>query len=206
MFINLTKSPIPLGDDEEDIRRDPIMCYTCWNLYAGSTNTACFSPLIMMNSHSGTRNAARVAKIKDIGPGPKWAGGPNARVDYTSWEISVTLADLPSSAASGCDTCQLLYLAVKALSEDSTDFSDRLLRLEVVICHENVLRLDLKRDNAEIDADHAVFDTDIFGGSDIPDEGMTSYHVASWELYTLPGMSKPGTSKLQLVSLLTSSP
>lgn len=194
MFINLTKSPIPLGDDEEDIRRDPTICYTCWNLYAGSMNTASFSPVVVMNSDSGSLNAARAAKIMDIGPAPAWAGGPLARVDYASWEISVTLADVPGSAASGCDSCRLLHLAIKALSKDSVDFNNRLLRLEVVICHGNVLRLNLKRDTVEIEADYAIFDTDIFGGSDMPDEGATSYHVASWELYTLPGISDPGIS------------
>lgn len=190
MSINLTKSPIPLGDDEEEIRRHPTMCYTCWNLYAGSANTASFSPVIIMNSYSGTLNADRAAKIKDIGSGPKWAGGPLARVDYTSWEFSVTLTEVPSSAALGCASCQLLYLAVEALSGGSVDFKDRLLRLDVVICHDNVMRLNLQRDTVEIESGYSLFDAGIFGAN-VPDEGVSSEHLASWELYTLPGMFEP---------------
>lgn len=182
MFMKLKKSPIPLGDDEKDIRSDPILCYTCWNLYAGSTNTASFSPVVLMNSNVGPRNAARAAACKDIGPGPKWAGGPYARVDYASWQVSVALAEIPGSAKSGCDSCRLLYMVIHKLGDGCIDFNDPLFRIEVIICKDNVLRLYLKKDNIAIDVDYDIF------GNNTSTEEVSTKHIASWELYTLPSM------------------
>ena len=193
MAIHLTKSPIPLGDDERSIQQDPVMCYTCWNLYGGSACTAAFSPLISMHSYTGPINARRAAKVKDIGTGPKWAGGPNARADYTSWGFDVKLSNIPTSAAEGCQSCQLLHLAVKELSGGSVDFEDEWLSLEMTICQDHVLEMFLVRENPGAEDDGGLFDTDFFATEGAEGVGERE-RLRTWELYTLPGILLLNTS------------
>ncbi|KAF4122553.1 Heterokaryon incompatibility protein (HET) [Geosmithia morbida] len=188
MSIKLSRSPIPSGDSEKEIGRDPILCSICWNLYAGSINTAPFS-----TSRMSLRDAVANAEPgKPLGKAPGWARG-DARLDYASWKFSVALAKMPDSADSGCDTCRLLYVAIQRLSGGSVDFSDHHLRLEVTMCRGNALQLVLWKDAAVTDEYEEAFGFDVFADME-PAEDVGSTLEATWELYTLPNATCPWSS------------
>ncbi|KAF4983467.1 hypothetical protein FZEAL_1196 [Fusarium zealandicum] len=177
--LHLKEPPYPLGDTETEIRKDPKICRTCWNLYGGSASTAVPLPGIAMHENSGSINAQRAAKLGDIGEPSSWAG--RGRADYASWEINVYLSEVPASAALGCVSCLLLKEALSKLTKGTLDFGDSELWLVIVFCKGNAMRVNVVRGNPPDD------DFDIFGSSnEIEKETLEAY-----ELYTLPGSPCP---------------
>lgn len=174
--LNLTESPFPLGDTEDEIRRDPKLCRTCWNLYAGSATTAVPLPGIAMHEHSGFTNAAKAAKEGNVDKAPTWAS--SGRIDYASWQIQVYLPDIPESRASGCVSCLLLTEVLNKLTNGTLDFHDPELWLEIIFCKGNAMRVKLVRGDPPDDFD--MFSDGQGGDWDV---------IESYELYTLPGES-----------------
>ncbi|KAM5356542.1 hypothetical protein ACJ41O_003188 [Fusarium nematophilum] len=174
--LHLSESPLPQGDTEDEIRRDPKLCRTCWNLYGGSATTAVPLPGIAMHEHSGSINAARAAKRGDIGEPSSWAGP--GRVDYASWEIEVYLPDVADSVASGCVTCLMLKEVLTKLTKGTLDFKDPALWLVIVFCNGNVARAKLIRGEPPEEDDFEFL---------TPNSGLEWDLVAVYELYTLPG-------------------
>ena len=174
--LNLTKPPFPLGDTEDEIRRDPKLCRTCWNLYAGSATTAVPLPGISMHEHSGFTNAAKATKEGHVDKAPTWAS--SGRIDYASWQIQVYLPDIPESRASGCVSCLLLTEVLNKLTNGTVNFQDPELWLEIIFCKGNAMRVKLVRGDPPDDFD--MFSDGQGGDWDV---------IEGYELYTLPGES-----------------
>lgn len=176
--LNLQRTPYPTGDTEDDIRKDPTLCGTCWNLYAGSTATVVPLAGIAMHENSGSINAGRAATAGNLDEAPAWAG--RGRIDYASWHISVYLPDVPGTVARGCPSCFLLQVILMKLTKGSVDLNDPELWLDVVFCKGNVLRMKLIRGSPPDD-----FDMFSSGGGSADGEVLESF-----EIYTLPGKTR----------------
>ncbi|KAF9772597.1 hypothetical protein IL306_009687 [Fusarium sp. DS 682] len=172
--LNLKRPPYPTGDTEDDIRKDPTLCRTCWNLYGGSTATAVPLAGIAMHENSGSINAAKAAKAGDLDEAPAWAG--RGRIDYASWQISVYLPDVPGTVARGCPSCFLLQELLMKLTQGAVDCNDPELWLDIVFCKGNALRMKLIRGSPPDD-----FDMFSSGGGSTDGDVIESY-----EIYTLP--------------------
>ncbi|KAM0354255.1 hypothetical protein ACHAPU_001299 [Fusarium lateritium] len=172
--LNLTRQPYPVGNTEEEIRKDPTLCRICWNLYGGSASTAVPLAGISMHEHSGFSNAARVAEAGNLEAASAWAG--RGRIDYASWEISIYLPDIPGSVLGGCASCLLLQEVLTKVTQGALKFNDAELWLEAVFCKRNVLRVKLIRGSPPDD-----FDMFSSGGGSTDGELLESY-----EIYTLP--------------------
>ncbi|KAM0429640.1 hypothetical protein ACHAPT_006245 [Fusarium lateritium] len=171
--LNLTEPPFPLGNTEDEIRRDPKLCRTCWNLYGGSATTAVPLPGISMHEHSGFTNAARAAKEGHADKAPIWAS--SGRIDYASWEINIYLLDIPASVSSGCASCLLLTEALTKLTNGTLDFEDPELWLDIVFCKGNAMRVKLVRGDPPDEFD-------MFSSGQGSDWDL----IQAYELYTLP--------------------
>ncbi|RSL65987.1 hypothetical protein CEP53_003525 [Fusarium sp. AF-6] len=176
--LNLTEPPFPLGDTEDEIRRDPKLCRTCWNLYAGSATTAVPLPGISMHEHSGFTNAAKATKEGHVDKAPTWAS--SGRIDYASWQIQVYLPDIPGSVASGCASCLLLTEVLNKLTNGTVDFQDPERWLEIIFCKGNAMRVKLVKGDPPDDFD--MFSDGQGGDWDV---------IEAYELYTLPGSPCP---------------
>ncbi|KAM5517208.1 het domain-containing protein [Fusarium oxysporum f. sp. phaseoli] len=177
--LNLKRTPYPTGDTEDDIRKDPILCRTCWNLYGGSTATAVPLAGIAMHENSGSINANRAATAGNLDEAPAWAG--RGRIDYASWQISVYLPDIPGTVARGCPSCFLLQEILTKLTKGALDCNDPELWLDIVFCKGNVLRMKLIRGSPPDD-----FDMFSSGGGSTDGDLLESF-----EIYTMPGSPCP---------------
>ncbi|KAM0558288.1 hypothetical protein ACHAPJ_004982 [Fusarium lateritium] len=176
--LNLQRLPYPPGDTEDDIRRDPKLCRTCWNLYGGSASTAVPLAGIAMHENSGSINADRAAKAGNLDEAPAWAG--RGRIDYASWQISVYAPDIPGSVAGGCASCLLLQEVLTKLTQGTLDCNDPELWLDIIFCKGNALRMNTIRGSPPED-----FDMFSVGG------GAEGDVIESYEIYNLPGSPCP---------------
>lgn len=172
--LNLQEMPYPLGNTEDDIKKDPKLCRTCWNLYGGSVYTAVGLAYVAMHEHSGSINAAKAAKAGNLDNAPAWAG--ISRIDYASWQIGVYVLDIPRSIAGGCPSCLLLQQALAKLTNGTFDCSNSKLWLDIIICKGNVLRVNLIRGSSPDKSDMLSFGV-----------GAVGDFIESYEIYTLPG-------------------
>ncbi|KAF4467991.1 TOL [Fusarium albosuccineum] len=180
--LHLCEPPYPLGDTENDIRKDPKLCRTCWNLYGGSANTAIPLAGIAMHEHTGPRNAARAAQRGDnVDQASAWAGP--GRIDYASWEINVILSEVPDAIKGGCVSCLLLYEALTKLTKGALDLGDPELWLIINFCKGDVMTLKLLRGGLPVYFD--MFSDS--AASDTTDREL----VEVYYLYTLPGSPCP---------------
>ncbi|KAF4451150.1 hypothetical protein F53441_5849 [Fusarium austroafricanum] len=177
--LNLKEPPYPTGETEDNIRLDPKLCRICWNLYPGSACTAIPLAGIAMHENSGSINAARAAKAGNLEEAPAWTG--SGRIDYTSWQISLYLPDIPGSAGD-CATCLLLQEVLTKLTKGTVDLNDPELWLDLIFCKGNVLRMALIRGSPP-DEEFDMFSS---GGGNA--EGVM---IEAYEIYTLPGSPCP---------------
>ncbi|KAF7562672.1 hypothetical protein G7046_g1498 [Stylonectria norvegica] len=180
-FLCLTKSPVPLGDTEHELRRDPLVCHVCLNLSPGPASTSLPRPGVWMHETGGSLNAQRAAALGDNGVAPGWAG--RLRNDFSSFEIEAYLTDIRDSAKAGCISCLLLVTALTKLSGGAVSFDNVCLLLRVVFCKGNVLRISLYQ-GAEPEEDAG----DFFSPWETTELGDL---VGQFELYTLPGAKCP---------------
>lgn len=181
MDLVLREDPVPSGDTESEIRKNPKVCSTCWNLHPGSALWPAGLGIVSMHTESGAHNANRLAKTRDIGRPPAWAG-EISRLDYTSFTFYAKLTDVHASALS-CDTCRILVVAVTKLSEGKADWEDPLMQLDIVFCKDTVLWISLQRDNNQGEVDFS----EVFSDLQQYDEPWTTELIATWDLYLLFG-------------------
>ncbi|KAH6887451.1 heterokaryon incompatibility protein-domain-containing protein [Thelonectria olida] len=176
--LQLQESPIPDGEEINDIKKDPRFCRTCYNLHAGSANVTVSIGRIWVHDASGREN---VARAKDNSKAPAWA--QQARADYTPWRVEAELTDIAQSAAAGCTTCLLLKELLTKLNPAEADFNDPSLRLGFTFCKGNVLRLELDR----VEEDDWI--------PDFWSPAMGEFErLGDYEVYALPGSPSPWPS------------
>ncbi|KAF7558234.1 hypothetical protein G7Z17_g193 [Cylindrodendrum hubeiense] len=176
MAFDLKESPFPLGDADEQIRKNPKTCHICLNLYPGSAYSAVPRQGVWFHEASSAVNAKHAAEHEDIGEAPAWAG--KYRTDFASWEVQAYLTDIRDSAAQGCVSCLLLQEAVTKLSNGNLKLDDAGLLLNVVFCKGNVMRIQVSRGNPVEEEDGDFF-------SPWETEDVLEF-VTGYELYTLP--------------------
>lgn len=184
---HLKEAPIPDGETIREIRRDPRLCHTCFNLYGGSANTTVGMGRIWMHEAVGIANAARMALAEGIDTSeyPAWA--TNARADYTSWLVEADVKDILDSAKQGCTSCLLLREVLAKLCPQDLTLDDPALRLGIIFCKGSAVRLALDR------LDEPEFIPDFYSPAMGPFK-----RIGEYELYGLPGKINKLTFRTQL--------
>lgn len=180
--LNLDFLPFPLGEASEDVRRDPILCTTCFNIHPSSARTAILSPQIRMHERSNWDGAIRAAQLVD---GIKETDRHVLEATLpklVSWNVEINVVDM-SRSSSGCATCFLLKEALTKIYNGVVKLDDSSLFLDVVFCEKTALRIRVKQEPEPEDEGGEIL---------LPWEHRTLEPVAgleTFELYTLPGES-----------------
>jgi hypothetical protein len=178
--LQLTQWPIPQGETEDEVRKSPVFCDSCWNLYPPAANTAAFTP----NVHTISGNRQEEAVRRALGESYDHAAYERSLIEHTPFNFDLRLVDLRDAILKGCNSCLMLKTMVSKLSKAPINHDDNQLRLSITMCKGDALRISFRRETGP-EADQALlfgFDHESDGGED-----YTSEHIASWELYTLPG-------------------
>ncbi|KAH8736879.1 heterokaryon incompatibility protein-domain-containing protein [Ilyonectria robusta] len=180
--LNLDSLPFPLGKTDEDARRDPILCTTCFNIHPSSARTAVLSPQIRMHERSNWDGAIRAAQLIDGVKETDRLVLEATLPKLVSWNVEINVVDM-SRSSSGCATCYLLKEALRKVYNGVLNLDDSSLFLDVVFCEKIALRIGVKREPEDEESEilllweHRTLE---------PVAGLETF-----ELYTLPGSPSP---------------
>lgn len=184
--VTLKRHAYPIDDSDAcgtSIREDHAFCPVCCNLSPGSASSLLPREDIQMHANSGVENAL-VAREKGPSDGkhvvPAWAG--ISRCDYASWQISAALEDVIDASGSGCPSCSLLFAGLVYSADGSFAFDDPLIKLNIMFCVGDVLRVWLYRDHFDDEEEIGIF-----GDLNLGAEVREHEDLLSVEFYTLEG-------------------
>lgn len=184
--LNLDSLPFPLGKTDEDARRDPVLCTTCFNIHPTSARTAVLGPQIRMHERSNWDGAIRAAQLIDGVKETDRVVLEATIPKLVSWNVEINVVDMAKSS-SGCATCFLLKEALAKVYNGVVNLDDSSLFLDVVFCEKIALRIGVKREPEDEEGEILL-----------PWEHRTLEPVAgleTFELYTLPGESSVPAAK-----------
>lgn len=181
--VKLHGPPFPQGHTEKEIRKDPLRCHICCNLFPGSACSLFPRKDIFVSEYSGIINARASAALNQEREErvPQWAG--TSRLDWSAWQFSARLIDVAQEAQKGCTSCFILRAGIEGLADDAVSFEDADLEMDIVFCRGNVMRLWVNRMSQASEDDDNLF------GALITEASKPEEQLIACEFYTLPGMA-----------------
>lgn len=176
--LELRRSPTPLGSRGAEINHDTGSCATCFNLSSHSLQDAFFLNSWIFVSERGTNAFKRATAEQNV--------NTSDHTEYNAFTFIVKLADIPSSAAAGCESCLLLSMATKNLCSTLVDFKDPSLFLNITLCKGNALRFILFQDTYYL-GNESIETEDQLGFEGFQDGIPSGKAFGAWELYTVKG-------------------
>ncbi|KAI1366483.1 heterokaryon incompatibility protein-domain-containing protein [Xylaria arbuscula] len=193
--LNLKGPPFPRGLTLKDIRSNPRVCNTCYNLSPGTaaaffpSDTLATRDLDMMEENISAAESLGIMESK-----PTWITGCT-RTDYIAYEARAPLSDIIQGVHRDCPSCILLEAAITNLYSDALCLKNpKDLMVYIFFCLGRVVRVDIYDEPPiqENDSDDDMFPVGYIIGADYALGVRAGKELLGpIELYTLPGQPSP---------------